>query len=158
LWQKKIAHVPQNVYLLDATFAENIAFGLPIEHINLEQVILAAKLAHISNFIESRANSYASMVGERGIQLSGGQLQRIGIARAFYKQSEVIIFDEATSALDDLTENQIFHSISLLPRTVTILIVSHRPQTLKNCNRIIELSEGNLIDSTRKLGLLNKNS
>lgn len=146
LWQSKVAHVPQSVFLSDASFAENIAFGIPAENINHHRVMAAAKLAHISDFIESKPESYSSNVGERGVQLSGGQRQRIGIARAFYKTSEVIVFDEATSALDEYTEKQIFQSIGLLPSTATVLIVSHRPQTLKNCSRIIELSNGRLLN------------
>lgn len=145
LWQSKVAHVPQNVFLSDATFSENIAFGVPAKNIDQERVVAAAKLAHISDFIESRPGSYLSNVGERGIKLSGGQRQRVGIARAFYKTSEIIVFDEATSALDESTESQIFESIGLLPSTTTILIVSHRPQTLKNCSRIIGLSNGKLV-------------
>lgn len=144
-WQQKIAHVPQNIYLSDATFAENIAFGVPIDQIDFDKVIYAARLAHISDFIEAKPKSYLASVGERGAQLSGGQRQRIGIARAFYKTSEVIIFDEATSALDEITENQIFDSIKSLPMSATVLIVSHRPQTLKNCSKIIELSRGKLM-------------
>jgi ATP-binding cassette subfamily B protein len=144
-WQQKIAHVPQNIYLSDATFAENIAFGVPENQIDYDKVIYAARLAHISDFIEAKPKSYLTTIGERGAQISGGQRQRIGIARAFYKTSEVIIFDEATSALDEKTENQVFDSIKSLSTSATVLIVSHKPQTLKNCSKIIELSRGKLM-------------
>ena len=144
-WQRNIAHVPQNIYLADTSFAENIAFGVPIELINFELVKHAAKLAQIQDFIESSIDGYGTFVGERGIQISGGQRQRIGIARALYKYSEVLIFDEATSALDNKTENDVMDAIAGLNRKLTILIIAHRLTTLKYCDVIIELDKGKVI-------------
>lgn len=141
-WQRKVAHVPQAIFLADASFAENIAFGLPSEQIDLARVRQAAQQAQIAEFIESSQESYATRVGERGVRLSGGQRQRIGIARALYKQAEVIIFDEATSALDTETEHAVMVAIESLDRDLTIIIIAHRLPTLKSCTQIIELGGG----------------
>jgi len=139
-WQRNIAHVPQSIYLADATLAENIAFGVPPQNINLKKVKEAARQAHIADFIESSPQGYQALVGERGIRLSGGQRQRIGIARALYKQATVLVFDEATSALDHETEKAVMEAIEGLSADLTILIIAHRLTTLKNCTQIIELN------------------
>lgn len=144
-WQKNIAHVPQAIYLADSTIAENIAFGVSREKINLERVRWAANQACIASFIESCPESYNSRVGERGVFLSGGQRQRIGIARALYKQASVLIFDEATSALDDATEKDVMSAIDELDANFTILIVAHRVSTLKHCDLIVEIAQGKII-------------
>lgn len=141
-WQRNIAHVPQNIYLADSSFAENIAYGIPKELIQHERVKYAAKLAQIDEFIESSPEAYYAMVGERGVQISGGQRQRIGIARALYKQAEVLVFDEATSALDNKTEVEVMNAISSLERDLTILIIAHRLTSLKGCDIIIEMKNG----------------
>ena len=110
-WRASIAHVPQSIYLADSSIAENIAFGVPIHEIDYSRVKDAAKQAQISGFIESSVGGYSSYVGERGIRLSGGQRQRIGIARALYKQANVVVLDEATSALDNDTEEAVMTSV-----------------------------------------------
>jgi ATP-binding cassette subfamily B protein len=138
-WQAHIAHVPQFIYLADATIAENIAFGVPVENIDFKRVESAASQARILEMIQNLPKGFETLVGERGIQLSGGQRQRIGIARALYKQADVIIFDEATSSLDVDTEMSIMDAIDKLGSSLTILIVAHRITTLKNCNQILEL-------------------
>jgi len=138
-WQKNIAHVPQSIYLSDATIAENIAFGIPKEKIDIERVKIAAQKAQISDYIEGRAEGYEALVGERGVMLSGGQRQRIGIARALYKNASVIIFDEATSALDSETEQNVMSSIEKMSRDLTILIIAHRTSTLKLCDMTVTL-------------------
>ncbi|MFM7219549.1 MAG: ABC transporter ATP-binding protein [Nodosilinea sp.] len=141
-WQRTIAHVPQHIFLSDATVAENIAFGTPMEAIDLERVRRAAQLAQIADFIESRQDGYYSVVGERGISLSGGQRQRIGIARALYKQASVMILDEATSALDNATEREVMAAIEGLSGELTIILIAHRLTTVERCDQVIELHQG----------------
>jgi ABC-type multidrug transport system fused ATPase/permease subunit len=144
-WQRSIAHVPQSIYLADSTLAENIAFGVPLDAIDLGRVRQAARQAQISEFIESSTHGYQAHVGERGIRLSGGQRQRIGIARALYKQASVLVFDEATSALDNATEHLVMDAIDGLNRDLTILLIAHRLTTVKHCDIIIELEHGRVV-------------
>jgi ABC-type multidrug transport system fused ATPase/permease subunit len=143
-WQAHIAHVPQAIFLADSTIEENIAFGVPKEQIDHQRVREAAQQAQIADSIETWPKQYQTFVGERGIRLSGGQRQRIGIARALYKQADVIIFDEATSALDNETEQAVMQAIEGLSRDLTLLIIAHRVTTLKNCTQIVELGEGGI--------------
>lgn len=144
-WQRTIAHVPQSIYLADTTIAENIAFGVPVEQIDLDRVRQAACQAQIAEFIESSPKGYDTFVGERGIRLSGGQRQRIGIARALYKEATVLVFDEATSALDSITEEAVMSAIENLNRNLTILIIAHRITTLKHCDTIVQLEHGKIV-------------
>lgn len=141
-WQRSIAHVPQHVFLTDASIAENISFGVPRKAIDMDRVREAARKAQLADFIESRPEGYQVMVGERGIRLSGGQMQRIGIARALYKHAPVLILDEATSALDTETESMVMETIDQLDRNLTLIIVAHRLSTLKSCDYIFELEHG----------------
>jgi ATP-binding cassette, subfamily B, bacterial PglK len=143
-WQKHIAHVPQTIHLIDATISENIAFGERLSDIDLHRVKDAARKAQIDQLIQSWELGYESLVGERGVRLSGGQRQRIAIARALYKQSDVIVFDEATSALDEVTEESLMDAIAQLNTSLTILIVAHRVSTLKQCHQIVELENGGI--------------
>lgn len=145
-WRKNIAHVPQSIFLIDSSMAENIAFGVPKELIDIKLVQHAAKQAQIAEFIESQPSGYELQVGERGVRLSGGQRQRIGIARALYKKANVLIFDEATSALDDTTEKAVMDVIERLDRSITVLFIAHRLTTLRNCDRIIELKDGSVLN------------
>jgi len=144
-WQRTIAHVPQSIYLADTTLAENIAFGVPCEAIDMERVRQAARQAQIADFIERQSEGYQSFVGERGVRLSGGQRQRIGIARALYKQASVLVFDEATSALDNRTEQAVMDAIQNLGRDLTILVIAHRLTTVRRCDVIIELEHGHVV-------------
>lgn len=143
-WQAHIAHVPQTIYLSDASIAENIAFGVRAEEIDMDRVRQAARQAQIASYVEALPEQYTTIVGERGVRLSGGQRQRIGIARALYKQSDIIIFDEATSALDGLTEQAVMEAIESLSSDLTILIIAHRLSTLLNCSQIVELKDGRI--------------
>ena len=143
-WQLHIAHVPQAIFLADSTIKENIAFGVPKDKIDHLRVKQAAQQAQIADSIESWPKQYQTFVGERGVRLSGGQRQRIGIARALYKQANVIIFDEATSALDNETEQAVMQAIENLSQDLTLLIIAHRLTTLRNCNQIIELGDGGI--------------
>ena len=144
-WQGTVAHVPQSIYLADTTVAENIAFGVPRKEINMERVRQAARQARIADFVESHAEGYNVFVGERGVRLSGGQRQRIGIARALYKQATVLVFDEATSALDNATEQEVMNAIDGLNRDLTIVLVAHRLTTVKRCDKIFEISSGQVV-------------
>lgn len=143
-WQQHIAHVPQTIFLSDMTIEENIALGVPKTKINHERVHRAAMLAELDNLIESWPEKYQTVVGERGVSLSGGQRQRIGIARALYKQADVIIFDEATSALDTKTESAVMQNIEQLHGELTMLIIAHRLTTLRSCDIIVELDNGKI--------------
>jgi ATP-binding cassette, subfamily B, bacterial PglK len=144
-WRQTVAHVPQSIFLADTSIAENIAFGVVQEKINMVQVREAAKKAMIDDFIESRPYGYSEVVGERGVRLSGGQRQRIGIARALYKKANVIVFDEATSALDNETEKVVMDAIRNLEEELTLIIVAHRLSTLESCTHIIELDQGKIL-------------
>jgi ATP-binding cassette subfamily B protein len=144
-WQRSIAHVPQTIFLADATIAENIAFGVTPQNIDMSRVKNAAAQAHIDQFVEGRLGGYSALVGERGVRLSGGQRQRIGIARALYKQATVLVFDEATSALDSVTEKEVMDAIESLNRELTILMIAHRFTTLQNCDIIVQLEHGQII-------------
>ncbi len=145
-WRKHIAHVPQSIYLSDASILENIAFGVPREQIDEKRVIEAAKQAQLHQFIEELPQGYDTFVGERGVQLSGGQRQRIGIARALYKQTSVIVLDEATSALDNKTEEAVMEAVNSLDRNLTVFMVAHRLSTLKSCDVVYKLSHGKIIE------------
>jgi len=144
-WQSLIAHVPQSIFLTDASITENIALGTPIEKIDFEHVMHVAKQAQIHEAIMSWNKQYDTVVGERGVRISGGQRQRIAIARALYKKASVIIFDEATSALDSKTESSVMDSITNLSKDLTIIIVAHRLSTLRDCSNIIELDGGKIL-------------
>lgn len=143
-WQQHIAHVPQSIFLADSTIAENIAFGIPVDKIDQQRVRLAAQQAQIAESIESWPEQYQTKVGERGVRLSGGQRQRIGIARALYKQADVIVFDEATSALDTETEQAVMQAIENLSADITLIIIAHRLTTLRSCTQIVELDSGHI--------------
>ncbi len=137
--------MPQSIYLADITLAENIAFGVPQQAIDMKRVRKVAHQAQIADFIESSSEGYQAFVGERGIRLSGGQRQRIGIARALYKRASVLVFDEATSALDNTTEQAVMDAIEGLDRDLTILLIAHRLTTVRRCDIIVELEHGRVV-------------
>jgi len=143
-WQRTLAHVPQSIFLADASIAENIAFGVPKEEIDMARVRRAAAQAQIAEFIESGPEGYAARAGERGIRLSGGQRQRIGIARSLYKEASVLVFDEATSALDNATETSVMEAIDSLDRNLTVVLIAHRLTTVRHCDFIVELEHGRI--------------
>jgi ABC-type multidrug transport system fused ATPase/permease subunit len=144
-WQKSIGYVPQNIFIADDTIAANIAFGLEKESINHDQIQKAAKIANIHDFvINELPQKYSTIVGERGIRLSGGERQRIGIARALYRNPQVLILDEATSALDNLTESAVMTEIHKIGNKKTVILIAHRLTTLKECDIIFLLNNGKL--------------
>lgn len=136
-WRRSIAHVPQFIYLTDTSIIENIAFGEKINDIDFEKAIFCAKAAKIYEYIKNSDKGFYTKIGERGIKLSGGQLQRIGIARALYRESEILILDEATSALDQITEKEVIDSIRENKKQLTIISISHRLSTLVGYDKII---------------------
>lgn len=143
-WRKLIGYVPQNIFLKNDSIEENIAFGIEHSKINSARLEESIRLSQSKEFIDSLPDGIKTNVGERGVQLSGGQLQRIGIARALYAQPEFIIFDEATSALDPKTENEIIETLNLLKNLKTIIIITHRKDSLKNCDQVYELKNKKL--------------
>ena len=145
-WQRSIGYVPQNIYLSDDTIAANIAFGVDPENINFQSIERAAKIANLDMFvINELPNKYQTVVGERGVRLSGGQRQRIGIARALYHNPKVLILDEATSALDNQTEQTVMDEINKLRKDLTIILIAHRLNTIKNCDVIFRFEKGQLV-------------
>ena len=142
-WQETLGYVPQHIYLSDASVAQNIAFGVSAENIDMDAVRDAARRAHILGFVEEELpHRWDTVVGERGVKLSGGQRQRIGIARALYHEPSVLVFDEATSALDPSTEAQVMEAIYKLDGEQTILLVSHRLSTVRRADNILMLGDG----------------
>ena len=150
VWQRSIGYVPQNIYLTDDSVAANIAFGLETKDINQKIVEKVSKIANLHEFVMSELpNQYQTKIGENGIRLSGGQRQRIGIARALYHNPKVLILDEASSALDDLTEKIVMDAINNISKDVTIILIAHRLNTLKNCDSIFKFDQGRIINQER---------
>jgi len=149
-WQQKIGYVPQHIFLIDDSITANISFGLPSAEIDTERVITAAKAARIHDFIEKELpDGYQTKVGERGVRLSGGQRQRIGLARALYRNPDLLILDEATSALDQSTEAEVHQEIFHLTKDKTVVLVSHRMTAIKNCDMIYVFDQGRVVDQGR---------
>lgn len=145
-WQNGIGFVPQSIFLADSSIRENVAFGLPEDSIDDSKVRQALRLAHLDELIDRLPNGLETRVGERGVQLSGGQCQRIGIARALYYDASVLVFDEATSSLDGITEKSIMDAIHSLSGMKTIIMIAHRLSTVKKCDRVYLLDNGRVID------------
>lgn len=145
-WQANIGYVPQHIFLADDTLAKNIAFGVDANSIDFDKIINAARLAQIHEFIDQELpQKYETQVGERGVRLSGGQRQRIGIARALYHNPDIIVFDEATSALDIATEADVMKAIDGLSGQKSIVMVTHRLDTIKKCDQVLILDHGKLL-------------
>jgi ABC-type multidrug transport system fused ATPase/permease subunit len=145
-WQDRIGYVPQDIFMLDATIAENIAFGCSLHDLDLEKVYECAKAVLMDDFISNELPlGYQTMIGERGSKLSGGQRQRLGIARALYNDPEILIFDEATSALDGITETQLIDSIKLCFPNKTMIFITHKKNLFRVCDKIIILEKGSIV-------------
>jgi|TARA_Y100000294_G_C8560511_1_gene338895 ABC-type multidrug transport system fused ATPase/permease subunit len=157
-WYKKIGYVPQSIYLTDDTIRRNIAFGLNENDIDDSLIKESIVKANLEEFIKNLPNGLDTIVGEKGIRLSGGQQQRIGIARALYRDPEILILDEATSSLDQLTEKKIMESIQFLKRKKTLIIVTHRLSTVQNCDRILFIEKGKIIKQGSPNEILNSNN
>tara|TARA_Y100000385_G_C12833169_1_gene525476 strand:- start:241 stop:735 length:495 start_codon:yes stop_codon:yes gene_type:complete len=152
-----VGYVPQNIYLTDNTLLENIAYGVDLEDIELDRVVTAVESANLSDFIGSLKLGLATKVGERGVQISGGQIQRIGIARALYNEPAVLVLDEATSALDGSSEKNIIQSINSVLGNKTIIMIAHRLNTVRDCDTIYLMVDGQVVDSGSYKELLENN-
>ena len=146
-WQKQLGYVPQEIYLLDDTIRNNITFGIENEKIDEELLLDVIEKSQLKNFINSLPEKMDTFIGDRGIKLSGGEKQRIGIARALYNKPKIMIFDEATSALDIYNENKILKEIYENKKDKTLIIISHRNNTVKYCDSIYVMEGGKIIDN-----------
>ncbi|MFQ7222364.1 MAG: ABC transporter ATP-binding protein [Lachnospiraceae bacterium] len=141
-WHEKIGYIPQTIYLMDDTIRANIAFGIDEADINEAGIYNAIKEAQLDEFIAQLPDGIETEIGDRGVKLSGGQRQRIGIARALYRNPEVLVLDEATSALDNDTEKEVMEAIDSLHGTRTLIVIAHRLSTIQNCDEIYEVGNG----------------
>jgi ABC-type multidrug transport system fused ATPase/permease subunit len=148
-WQATIAYVPQQVFLCDATVAENIAFGVSVAQIDKERLEAAVRLARLTECIANLPNGYAELLGERGCRLSGGQRQRVAIARALYRGASLLILDEATSSLDPAAEDEVLETLIALRPEKTILLSAHRVAALRQCDLLFELRNGKVVGTGR---------
>ena len=140
-----IGYVPQNIYLNDESICSNIAFGENEENINKKTINYAIDSAKLRTFVDGLKNKENTLIGDRGIKISGGQKQRIGIARALYRKSQILIFDESTSSLDEKTENEFLEVVKDLSKNTLIILISHKPNTLKYCNKIFKIVDKKII-------------
>lgn len=145
-WQEQLGYVPQSIFLTEGTITENVAFGVEPEFIDAQKVKRAIQLAHLDEWVDALPDAYETRIGERGVQISGGQRQRLGIARALYDDADILVFDEATSALDGVTEKMIMEAVERFSHKKTIIMIAHRLNTIKNCDVIFMLDQGSVVD------------
>ncbi|AZL67603.1 ABC transporter ATP-binding protein [Pseudomonas oryziphila] len=145
-WQEQLGYVPQSIFLTEGTITENVAFGVEPEFIDAQKVKRAIQLAHLDEWVDALPDAYETRIGERGVQISGGQRQRLGIARALYDDADILVFDEATSALDGVTEKMIMEAVERFSHKKTIIMIAHRLNTIKNCDVIFMLDQGRVVD------------
>ena len=143
-WQQSIGYIPQDVYLMDASIKDNIAFGIEEKLINEKKIEELIDQLNLRKFVDSFPNKLNENVGDMAVKISGGQKQRLGIARALYINPKVLIFDEATSSLDIENENKIIEIIKRYKKNKTIILVSHRSNTLKYCDKVYEIKKGTI--------------
>lgn len=156
-WQRSIGYVPQNIYLIDDTIKSNIAFGVDPKKIDQDMVEKVSKIANLHEFIKNDLpEKYLTNIGEDGVKLSGGQRQRIGIARALYHAPKILILDEATSALDNQTEQLVMESLANIDKDITVIMIAHRLNTVKNCDIIFKFEDGRLVEHGTYNEIINK--
>jgi ATP-binding cassette subfamily C protein len=143
-WRRTLGYIPQSIFLIDGTIRQNIALGLEDQDIDDAAVEQAMVAAHLDEFVKGLPEGVNTMIGERGVRLSGGQRQRVAIARALYHNPQVLIMDEATSALDNVTEKAVMEAVDSLKGQRTILMIAHRLNTVRNCDRIVFLQAGEI--------------
>ena len=146
-WQRCCAFVPQGIKLLDASVRGNVAFGVEDDAINEDLLWECLEMAQLADFVSDLPYGAFTRIGEDGMRLSGGQRQRLALARAFYKQAQVLVLDEATSALDNKTENEVMDSLELIGRRCTTIVIAHRLSTIRFCDRIYEFNQGTIVAS-----------
>ena len=146
-WMTLTAYIPQSIFLIDDTIKKNIALGIEDSEINLEMIKKSLSMSRLDSFVENLPEKIETVIGERGMRLSGGQRQRIALARAFYFQRQIIVMDEATSSLDNETEKEVIDSINRMKRKITMLVIAHRLSTVKNCDYIYKIEDGEIIES-----------
>jgi len=157
-WQNSIGFVPQGIFISDNSIRENIAFGIPAAKIDEDKLEKTIRLAHLEELLNQLPEGLDTRVGERGVQLSGGQCQRIGIARALYHDAEVLILDEATSALDNISETLIMDAIHDFSGSKTIIMIAHRLSTVKQCDMIFLMEGGKVVDQGNYNELVDRNN
>jgi ABC-type multidrug transport system fused ATPase/permease subunit len=156
-WHKKIGYIPQDLYLINDTIKKNIALGIQEDRINNDLIAQSIKIAKLDKFINKQIDGLNTIVGERGVKISGGEKQRISIARAFYNEPDVIIMDEATSSLDNKTEKEFMESVDNLKKQSTLIIIAHRLSTIKNCDKVVLISDAKIKDKGSYSEILNRN-
>jgi len=156
-WQNKIGFVPQEIFLSEGSIAENITFGMSKDLINEEQVKKVLKLAHLNDWVAELDNGINTKIGERGVQISGGQRQRLGIARALYYDADILVFDEGTSSLDGISEKKIMDAVHDLTGQKTLIMIAHRLKTVKKCDQIHIMEKGQIVDSGTYEQLIERN-
>ena len=141
-WRRQIGYIPQNIYLMDDSIKNNIALGVPEKEISEDQVWKALEDAQLSDFVKGLEHGIETQIGERGARISGGQRQRMGIARALYHNPDILVFDEATSALDTKTEQEVMKAVDGLHGTKTMIMIAHRLTTIENCDIVYKIENG----------------
>lgn len=144
-WRKQIGYIPQSIYLTDGSIKSNIAFGIPEKEIDETRVWAALEEAQLKEFVEGLEKGIETEVGERGVRISGGQRQRVGIARALYRNPNILVFDEATSALDNETEKEVMRAIDSLHGNKTMIMIAHRLSTIENCDMVYRVENGRVV-------------
>ena len=146
-WKNLIGYVTQNVFISDTTLKKNIAFASEDNEINEQDLKNSVQQAQINEFLDKLPQGQDSLVGEKGLKLSGGQIQRVAMAkRCLYKNSKILIFDESTNALDLETEDKILETIKSLKGQKTIFIISHKINSLRHCNKILKIEDNNILE------------